>query len=72
MNHFISKSCYKGAILHKNYKKITTNDHFNSNSFLEFNGKKMGFQIHNQAAKWKIFNILASLNSSAGWFEQEL
>ena len=39
MDHVISKSCYKGTILQRNYKKMTILWSFSYNSLIKFHGK---------------------------------
>ena len=38
----ISELCYKGTILQRNYRKMTILWSFSCNSFVKFQGKKMG------------------------------
>ena len=40
--HAISEFCYKGTILQRNYKKMTTKLSFSCNSSVKFHGKKIG------------------------------
>ena len=40
MGHVISDLCYKGTILKKNYRKMTSSWSFSYNSFVKFYGKK--------------------------------
>ena len=42
MDHAISKSCYKGAILQRNYREMTISWSFPDNSFVKFHCKKLG------------------------------
>ena len=42
INCVISKSCYKGTILQRNYRKMTVIWSFSYNSFVKFHGKKIG------------------------------
>ena len=45
MYHVLGKSCFKGAILQKNYRKITISWSFSYNFFVKFHGKN--FWSHN-------------------------
>ena len=47
MDRVISELCYKGTILHWNYRKMTMSWSFSCNSFVKFHGKKFG--IHNMS-----------------------
>ena len=40
IDHVISRSCYKGTILQRNYRKMTIVWSFSYNSFVNFHGKK--------------------------------
>ena len=42
MGCFISELCYKGTILHRNYRKITILWSFSYNSFVKFHDMKKG------------------------------
>ena len=42
MGHIISKLCYNGTILQRNYRKMIMEWSFSYNSFVIFHGKTMG------------------------------